>query len=116
MKVVENVMQRDWPANCHPSWQQRNARFGQSGQALAEGLVVMAALLLMWVLSGWLLRLQDVALQASNASRYAAFDLARRAQNNDVQFSAAPHVYFSGLGQHWKDQRGRPWLADRSQV
>jgi len=86
------------------------------GQALTEGVVVMAALLLLWVMSGWLIRLQDLALQASNASRYAAFDLARQANTDHVQFAASPHVYFSGLGQQWRDLRGRSWLANERAV
>lgn len=86
------------------------------GQALAEGVVVMAVLLLLWVMSGWLLRLQDLALQASNASRYAAFDLARQANADQIQFSTSPIAYFSGKGQQWRDLRGRSWLADERSV
>jgi hypothetical protein len=89
---------------------------GQSGQALAEGVVVMAALLLLWVLSGWLLKMQDLALQVSNASRYAAFDLARYADINRIQFPVPPKAYFTGSGQHWTDLRGRSWLMDERQV
>lgn len=81
-----------------------------AGQALVEGVVVMATLLLLWLMSGWLFRLQDLALQATNASRYAAFDMARLAHGNRAQFATSPDIYFSGKGQQWRDLRARSWL------
>ncbi len=51
--------------------------FGQQGQALAEGLVVLCAILLLFQAGSWLARLQDIALTGHHASRYGAFELAR---------------------------------------
>jgi len=66
-----------------PRWRRRSAasarRYSgaQSGQALAEGMVVLAALLVFWFAIGWLYRLQGDALEAQHHSRYLAFLLTR---------------------------------------
>ena len=87
----------------------------QAGQALVEGIVVLLALLSLWVAISWLGRFQDMALQASHASRFAAFSLTR----NPI----APPVlqgrtdYFSGPDHQWMDRRGQSALSkDRSEV
>lgn len=86
-----------------------------SGQALVEGLVALSVLLLLWVAIGWLARWQDVALQASNASRFAAFSLTR---NPAAQPLAQSRLhFFSGSSHQWNDRRGRPLLSqDRAEV
>ncbi len=91
------------------------AGHGQGGQALLEGAVVMLALLSVWVASAWLLRFQDMALQASHASRYAAFSLARHPDYRPV--GALRQSFFMGPGHQWQDRRGHELLsATRSEI
>lgn len=87
----------------------------QSGQALLEGMVAMLVLLALWVGVAWLARFQDMALQASHASRFAAFSLAR--DPGYASIGAIRQSYFSGPGHQWKDRRGTEILiAGRNEV
>ena len=91
------------------------AGHGQGGQALLEGAVVMLVLLSAWVASAWLLRFQDMALQASHASRYAAFSLSRHPDYRPVD--VLRQSYFMGPGHQWQDRRGHQILsASRSEI
>lgn len=93
-------------------WMDRSqGKYGymQRGQALAEGLVVLLVLLSVWVAVGWLGRFQDMALQATHASRFAAFSVAR---HHDLRPAAdIQHRYFSGPAHQWKDRHGRSVLS-----
>ncbi|WP_353171117.1 hypothetical protein [Paracandidimonas soli] len=82
-------------------------RAGQCGQALAEGLVAMLALIVMAGAVAWLYRWQDIALQATHASRALAFEHVRNPQAS--QMSEAAERVFHG-GQHWNDRRGKALL------
>ncbi|SHG73860.1 hypothetical protein [Pollutimonas bauzanensis] len=82
----------------------------QLGQALMEGMVALMALLSLWVGLSWLARLQDMALQAAHASRYAAFAFTRNPQA-DTEGDVRRH-YFSGPAHQWSDRRGQRLLGD----
>jgi len=80
-----------------------------------EGVVVILALLMVWVASAWLLRFQDMALQASHASRYAAFSLARHQDYRPA--GVVRQSFFMGSGHQWRNRRGAEILsASRSEV
>ncbi|NYT61219.1 pilus assembly protein [Alcaligenaceae bacterium] len=81
----------------------------QQGQALVEGLVVLLALMSLWVGVSWLARFQDMALQASHASRYAAFSLSRNLEAN-IENDMRRH-FFSGPAHQWSDRRGKRLLS-----
>lgn len=81
----------------------------QQGQALVEGLVVLLALISLWLGISWLARFQDMALQASHASRYAAFALSRN-PDETVESDVRQH-YFSGPAHQWSDRRGKRLLS-----
>lgn len=87
----------------------------QSGQALLEGAVALLVLLVFFVGCAWLARFQDIALQASHASRFAAFSLSR-----DLGYSPLETLresYFSGPTHQWRDRRGDSLLSSgRSEV
>lgn len=86
----------------------------QQGQALTEALVVFSVLLLLWAGVAWLGRFQDMALQASHASRFAAFSAALGAPS---QVETVRQSYFESPAQRWADRRGQLLLqADRSDV
>lgn len=75
----------------------------QSGQALVEALVAFTVLLVVWTAIAWLGRFQDIALQASHASRYAAF---ARARAEPVQAEALRERFFTAPNHRWADRRG----------
>lgn len=82
----------------------------QQGQALVEGMVALIVLISLWVGIAWLARYQDMALQASHASRYAAFTFTRNLQapvESDVR-----QYYFSGPAHQWSDRGGKQLLTD----
>ena len=81
----------------------------QSGQALVEALVVLTALLMFWVAVAWLGRFQDIALQASHASRYAAFAEAR---GETVHSDAVRHGFFTGVSHRWSDRKGKRLFSE----
>lgn len=77
----------------------------QQGQAIAEGLLVMFSLLLLWMAVAWLGRMQDMALQATHSSRYMAFS-ATRGFDEQAKSQTALR-YFSGSAHQWQDRSGR---------
>ncbi|MGB6241133.1 MAG: hypothetical protein WBF69_01495 [Castellaniella sp.] len=81
----------------------------QTGQALAEALVVLGALASLWLGVAWLGRVQDAALQLSHVSRQAAFAWAHQGvPDADVTVQALD----DGLaaGQRGQDRQGRDLL------
>lgn len=88
---------------------QRLAVCRQSGQALVEAIVAMLGMLSLWVAIAWLARFQDMALQASHASRFSAFSLTRDG-HPDLIGGVRRH-YFSGPAHLWSDRRGRHLLG-----
>lgn len=87
------------------------SRTRQRGQALVEGLVAMLALIAMAGSIAWLYRLQDIALQASHASRALAFEYARNPQAQEVS-AVAEHVFHRD--QRWNDKQGNSLLRPGS--
>jgi len=75
----------------------------QAGQALVEALVVFTVLLSVWVAIAWLGRFQDIALQASHASRFAAFSEAR---GERLQTQMVRQSFFTTPSHRWTDRRG----------
>ncbi|TAL77075.1 MAG: hypothetical protein EPN76_09470 [Burkholderiaceae bacterium] len=87
----------------------------QSGQALLEGAVALLVLLVFFVGCAWLARFQDMALQASHASRFAAFSLSRDPGYSPLE--TLRESYFSGATHQWHDRRGGSLLSSgRSEV
>jgi len=82
----------------------------QQGQALIEGVAALLIMLALWSAIPWLARLQDIALQASHASRYAAFSFTRSADALAGGFLR--QHYFKGASHRWSDQRGGLLLGD----
>lgn len=80
----------------------------QSGQALAEGLVVMLALLLFFVAIAWLGRLLSISLQASHASHYGAFQLSRDIP--DINKAELDERFLLGPENNWHDRRANELL------
>lgn len=84
----------------------------QSGQALAEGLVIMLVLLLFFVGMGWLGRLLDMGLQASHASHYGAFQLSREIP--DINKAELASRFLLGPEKNWRDRRGNLLLSNNA--
>lgn len=78
-------------------------RHSQFGQAIAETLVLMLVLAVLWVAIPWLAHLQDIALSATHASRHAAF-LATRAEHV-VDPDIMVRGYFTGPAHRWVGRR-----------
>ena len=82
----------------------------QSGQALAEALIVLIVLGSLWVGIAWLGRLQDVSLQLAHASRYAAFAEAHQGRDDTAMHTViAPYV--DAPGHRWQTRQGLDFLA-----
>lgn len=81
----------------------------QSGQAAVEALISALALAVLWAGVAWLGRIQDVALQASHAARYAAFVGAR--DDTLIPDSQVHPGLFTGTGNQWSDRRGEALLS-----
>ncbi|TAL83196.1 MAG: pilus assembly protein [Candidimonas sp.] len=101
------------PYSCATSPLPSCSAYLQKGQAAVEALVVLLVLLSLWVGIAWLLRFQDIALQAQHASRYAAFSLGRHVGLRPV--GDIRRRYFSGAAHQWVD-RGGHHLLDPAQV
>ncbi len=82
----------------------------QAGQALAEALVALSALLLVWAAIAWLGRFQDIALQATHASRYIAFAEARGAP---VSAETVQRHFFGTPVHRWADRKGKLLFSDQ---
>jgi len=85
----------------------------QSGQAIVEALLTLVILSLVLTAVAWLGRYQDIALQASHASRYAAFATARA---EPPVFNSIWHSYFLGPSHRWSDRRGQRLLNNERQL
>lgn len=85
----------------------------QDGQAVVEAMITLAVLMLVLTAVSWLGRYQDIALQASHASRYAAF-ATTRAQPQAP--GAIWHDYFGAPDHRWSDRRGRLLLESERQL
>jgi len=82
----------------------------QQGQALAEGMLVLLLAGLLWVAIVQIGQLQDMAVQAQNASRVAAFAAAHDTLATDI--GMLRHAHFSGSAHRWRDHAGRRLLPD----
>lgn len=87
----------------------RGRNENQSGQALAEALVVLGALASLVAGITWLGRLQDVGLQLTHASRRVAFAHAHQGLPEDV-LPAAASIYSSARGHSWAARQGTALL------
>lgn len=76
------------------------------GQALLEGLVGLIALAVLFWAIPVLGRYQDIALQASHASRYAAFLAAIGMTEDQDVLDMASMASFSGSGLRWRTVSG----------
>ncbi|TKR53624.1 hypothetical protein D7I39_19770 [Allopusillimonas ginsengisoli] len=87
---------------------QAGACHGQRGQAMAEGVAVLCLFLVFFVATGWLGRLQDIAMTAQHASSLAAFTFARSdlMRQEASSFSRADRLFLGNNGQRWLDLRG----------
>lgn len=92
-----------------------NSKHMQTGQALAEALVVTSALASLWLAVAWLGRLQDVDLQLQHASRQAAFAFAHQEIPADV-LAADAALELAAPGQRWQTRQGGVFLADAARV
>lgn len=81
----------------------------QRGQALAEGLVVLLALIGLWLAGLWLARLQNISLQTRHAAAYSAFLSTRTLAPFDT--GRVRHQFFTTTSQRWVDTAGLPLLA-----
>lgn len=86
----------------------------QSGQALAESLVILGALGSLWLAVAWLGRLQDVDLQLLHASRRAAFSLAHQGVSSPEDSDAA--AVLAAPGHRWQVRPGGDLLADAARI
>ena len=86
-------------------------KFSQDGQALAEGMVAMLVLIALSGGIAWLFRLQDMALQATHASRALAFEYVRNPQAADVSKTPS-HIFHNE--QRWNTTRGKSMLESGS--
>lgn len=77
---------------------------------MAEALVVLLALLSIWAGLAWLFRFQDIALQTSHASRFAAFSMTRGEAADPLPLLRQSHL--SGSAHSWADRRGKSILSD----
>ncbi len=105
------IWKRNKTLQCRHGLQPREIRgssIRQHGQALAELMVAMLALCMLWTAVAWLGRVQDMALQAGHAARHLAFLGAQQAHEDWGQ--AARTAYFDGRRQRWLDRRGHDLL------
>ena len=96
-----------------------DARAGapQAGQAMAEAVVGVLVLGVLWHVAAATDRVQDLALRASMAGRYAAMLLARDAvpAGNDLSQDVRDR-FFMGPRHRWQTRQGDPMLGDASSV
>ena len=84
----------------------------QSGQSVVEALVLMLVLIVMFTAIPWLGRVSDIGLQQANASRYAAFQLARHGEGVDER--ELKHRFFLGQQHQWKDRVNEDMIKNDS--
>src|SRR5690606_37952301 len=88
----------------------------QGGQALAEGLVGLAAIAVLFWAIPVLGRYQDVVLQGTHASRYAAFLLTQDAFGDAVLAQRVDDEYFTKAAARWRTPAGLPLLQNAVQL
>lgn len=86
------------------------------GQALAEGMVGLVALAVLFWAIPVLGRYQDIALQTAHASRYAAFLAAAGVVDEEEVSGMAGTAYFSGSGRRWRTISGDALMPFAPQV
>lgn len=74
----------------------------QSGQSIAETLVLLLVLIVFFMAIPWLGRISDIGLQQANASRYAAFQLTRHEEGIDE--ADLKHRFFLSGEHQWRDR------------
>jgi len=82
----------------------------QQGQALAEGVLALLLSCLLWVAIVQISQLQDVAIQAQNASRVAAFQAVHDTLDTDTD--ATRQHYFADTPHRWRDHAGRRFIPE----
>lgn len=87
-----------------------NSRTGQCGQALAEGVLALAALTVLFWAIPVIGRYQDIALQTTHASRHAAFSAAQKGVDDTHLLPAIQQRFFAQPHLRWRDASGRPLL------
>ncbi len=88
----------------------------QQGQALAEGLIGLAAIAVLFWAIPVLGRYQDVALQSAHASRYAAFLLTQDQFDDATLSQMIDREYFSHADTRWRTTAGAALLASAPAV
>ncbi len=81
----------------------------QRGQALAEALMVLAALGCLWLAVAWLGRLQDIGLHLAHASRRLAFAHAHQGLAPQDLATDGP-FQMGAAGPHWHNRQGQDLL------
>lgn len=74
----------------------------QSGQSIAETLVLLLVLIVFFTAIPWFGRIADIGLQQANASRYAAFQLTRHEMGIDE--ADLKHRFFLSKAHQWRDR------------
>ena len=89
------------------------AALSQSGQAMAEAVVGVLVLGVLWHVVAATDRVQDLALRASMAGRYAAMLLTRDAPpaGNDLAQDVRDR-FFTGSRHRWQTRQGESMLGD----
>lgn len=81
-----------------------------SGQAVAESVLALGALAILFWAVPLIGRYQDIALESTHASRHAAFMETRVSDRAEAEQALRKH-YFSGAGMRWRDTHGDPLLT-----
>lgn len=89
---------------------------GQRGQALAEGVLGLAVLAVLFWAIPLIGRYQDLALQSAHASRYAAFLLARHPFDASTLRQRVGEAYFARDEIRWRDASGEALLGRQPDV
>ncbi|WP_420226430.1 hypothetical protein [Pigmentiphaga litoralis] len=89
----------------------------QAGQAMAEAVVGVVVLGVLWHVAAATDRVQDLALRASMAGRYAAMQLTRDAApaGNDLTRDVRDR-FFMGPRHRWQTRQGDAMLGDASSI
>ena len=81
-----------------------------NGQALAEGVVILLVLIVLWVSATWLFRLQGMALQTTHAAGHVAFSAARGVATEVIERKIRQQ-FFDGPAYQWRTLNGSQWLS-----
>lgn len=91
----------------------QDGRRVQGGQAMAEAVISLLVLAVLWAAVVWLGNLQDLALHASSASRYSAFVASRH--DELLPSSEIDLRFFDQVRNQWVDRSGTPLLESSYQ-